>query len=163
MAASSTAAHRTSEEIEALGDQLYLGIEVGAPLRSDDAGQTFSDPPVDPYAGDVDIHKIVEHAQRPGRIVAAKGWDIISSEGGGASWEKGFPLPRRTILFPWLRHPHGPELLFVADGEGWPTRRYATRSFTSPDGAQPRRRIDVKASAGRFARRQGDTSTADPR
>jgi photosystem II stability/assembly factor-like uncharacterized protein len=113
------------KDIEALGDRLYVGIEVGALVCSDNAGQTFSELPVDPDVGDVDIHKILVHAQRPGRIVAATGWGMIISEDDGATWQKGIALPRIDYPVPLVMHPHDPDLLFVAGGEGWPPNWYA--------------------------------------
>lgn len=113
------------KDIEAINDCLYVGIEVGALLRSDDGGRTFTELPVDPDVGEVDIHKLALNVQRPARIIAATGWGIIISEDGGASWQKGIALPRIDYPVPLVIHPQDPDLLFVAGGEGWPPNWYA--------------------------------------
>jgi hypothetical protein len=58
-------------DIGVLGDSLYVGIEVGALLRSDDGGRSFAELPVNRDASEVDIHRLALHAKRPARIIAA--------------------------------------------------------------------------------------------
>lgn len=111
-------------DVGVLNDSLFVGIEVGALLRSDDAGASFTELPVNPDVSEVDIHRLVLHPQRPQRIVAATGWGIIASDDGGASWRQGERLPGIDYPIPLLAHPDDPDLLFVAGGEGWPPNWY---------------------------------------
>jgi hypothetical protein len=111
-------------DIGVLRDSLYVGIEVGALLRSDDGGATFSELPVNPDVSEVDIHRLALHPKRPERIIAATGWGMIASDDRGASWRKGEPLPGIDYPIPLVAHPDDPDLLFVAGGEGWPPNWY---------------------------------------
>jgi photosystem II stability/assembly factor-like uncharacterized protein len=111
-------------DVASLGAYLYVGIEVGALLRSDDGGASFTELPVNPDVSEVDIHRLVLHPKRPRRIVAATGWGVIASDDGGASWRKGERLPGIDYPIPLVAHPDDPDLLFVAGGEGWPPNWY---------------------------------------
>ncbi len=111
-------------DIGVLEEKLYVGIEVGALLRSDDAGETFRELPVNPDVSEVDIHRLVLHPRRPRRIIAATGWGMIQSDDGGATWRNGERLPGIDYPIPIVAHPDDPDLLFVAGGEGWPPNWY---------------------------------------
>lgn len=111
-------------DLGVLEEKLYVGIEVGALLRSDDGGETFRELPVNPEVSEVDIHRLVLHPQRPRRIIAATGWGMIQSDDGGATWRKGERLPGIDYPIPIVAHPDEPDLLFVAGGEGWPPNWY---------------------------------------
>jgi photosystem II stability/assembly factor-like uncharacterized protein len=111
-------------DIGVLRETLYVGIEVGALLRSDDGGATFSELPVNRDVSEVDIHRLALHPKRPERIIAATGWGMIASDDRGASWRKGEPLPGIDYPIPLVAHPDDPDLLFVAGGEGWPPNWY---------------------------------------
>lgn len=111
-------------DIGALDDSLYVGIEVGALLRSDDGGASFVELPVNPDVSEVDIHRMVLHPKRPKRIIAATGWGMIASEDRGTTWHTGGPLPGIDYPIPLVAHPDDPDLLFVAGGEGWPPNWY---------------------------------------
>jgi photosystem II stability/assembly factor-like uncharacterized protein len=111
-------------DLGVLEEKLYVGIEVGALLRSDDGGASFAELPVNPDVSEVDIHRVVLHPKRPRRIMAATGWGIIVSDDGGTNWRKGEPLPGIDYPIPLVAHPDDPDLLFVAGGEGWPPNWY---------------------------------------
>jgi photosystem II stability/assembly factor-like uncharacterized protein len=111
-------------DIGVLEEKLYVGIEVGALLRSDDGGASFTELPVNPDVSEVDIHRLVLHPNRPRRIIAATGWGLIASDDGGATWRKRERLPGIDYPIPLLAHPDDPDLLFVAGGEGWPPNWY---------------------------------------
>lgn len=111
-------------DIGVLEEKLYVGIEVGALLRSDDGGESFTELPVNPDVSEVDIHRLVLHPKRPRRIIAATGWGVIVSDDGGASWRKGERLPGIDYPIPLVAHPDDPDLLFVAGGQGWPPNWY---------------------------------------
>lgn len=111
-------------DIGVLQEKLYVGIEVGALLRSDDGGASFTELPVNPDVSEVDIHRLVLHPKRPRRIIAATGWGMIASDDAGASWRKGERLPGIDYPIPLVAHPDEPDVLFVAGGEGWPPNWY---------------------------------------
>jgi photosystem II stability/assembly factor-like uncharacterized protein len=111
-------------DIGVLEEKLYVGIEVGALLRSDDGGMSFVELPVNPDVSEVDIHRLVLHPKSPRRIIAATGWGMIQSDDAGATWRKGAPLPGIDYPIPVVAHPDDPDLLFVAGGEGWPPNWY---------------------------------------
>ena len=111
-------------DVASLGDSLYVGIEVGALLRSDDGGKTFSELPVNSDVSEVDIHRLALHPKRPQRIIAVTGWGMIESHDRGASWRSGERLPGIDYPIPLVAHPDDPDLLFVAGGEGWPPNWY---------------------------------------
>jgi photosystem II stability/assembly factor-like uncharacterized protein len=111
-------------DIAVLQDQLFVGIEVGALVRSSDGGESFVELPVNPDVSEVDIHRLVLHANRPQRILAATGWGMIRSDDGGATWGRGPSLPGIDYPIPFVAHPDDPDLLFVAGGEGWPPNWY---------------------------------------
>jgi photosystem II stability/assembly factor-like uncharacterized protein len=111
-------------DVGVLQETLYVGIEVGALLRSDDGGASFTELPVNPDVSEVDIHRLVLHPKRPRRILAATGWGMIVSDDGGASWRNGERLPGIDYPIPLVAHPDDPDLLFVAGGEGWPPNWY---------------------------------------
>jgi photosystem II stability/assembly factor-like uncharacterized protein len=111
-------------DIAALEDRLYVGIEVGALLRSDDAGVSFLELPVDPQISEVDIHKLALHPARPNQILCATGWGIIVSSDAGLTWTRNKALPAIDYPVPLVMHPDDPNILFVAGGEGWPPQWY---------------------------------------
>ena len=111
-------------DVGVLQEKLYVGIEVGALLRSDDGGASFAELPVNPDVSEVDIHRLVLHPKRPRRLIAATGWGIVASDDGGASWHKGARLPGIDYPIPLVAHPDDPDLLFVGGGEGWPPNWY---------------------------------------
>jgi hypothetical protein len=111
-------------DIGVLHESLFVGIEVGALLRSDDGGETFRELPVNPDSSEVDIHRLALHPGRPERIIAATGWGMIASDDRGASWRNGERLPGIDYPIPLVVHPDDPDLLFVAGGEGWPPNWY---------------------------------------
>src|ERR1700735_1426859 len=75
------------------GDRLLVGIEIGALLVSTDFGQSFTELTVDPDPVECDIHRVLVHPARPGRLIVANGIvGVMSSEDNGATWRKN-PMP----------------------------------------------------------------------
>jgi photosystem II stability/assembly factor-like uncharacterized protein len=110
------------------GDDLYVGIEIGALLRSRDGGATFEDLCVDPDPGECDLHRILIHPKRPGRILIANGlMGLMRSNDGGKSWSKDGPLPEMNYPDAYVMHPDDPDLLFVSAAVGWPPHWYKLR------------------------------------
>lgn len=110
--------------VEAIGDDLFVGIEVGALLLSRDRGTTFEELPVSTDISEIDIHKIVLHPARPDRIIIVTGWGLFESNDRGKSWTKGGALPGIHYPVPCVVHPTDPDMIFVAGGEGWPPHWY---------------------------------------
>jgi photosystem II stability/assembly factor-like uncharacterized protein len=76
------------------GARLFVGIEVGGILASDDEGQTWtktSDGLTDP-----DIHQILPSKRTPGLVVTACGEGVSRSTDRGSHWEKVTPRGNRT-------------------------------------------------------------------
>jgi photosystem II stability/assembly factor-like uncharacterized protein len=105
--------------------RIYVGIEVGALLVSDDAGKSFSPLPVDPDFSEIDIHRILVDRARPGRIVVSNGLvGMMSSYDYGKTWQRGPFPPGLDYPEPLVMHPRDPDLLFVAGAVGWPPQWY---------------------------------------
>ena len=65
-------------------DRLYVGIEAGALVVSDDAGETWQERPPGSRR---DNHAMATHPDAPGRVYAAAGDGYAESTDGGASWD----------------------------------------------------------------------------
>ncbi len=107
------------------GDRLWAGVEIGSLQYSDDFGESFTELEVDPDPRECDIHRILVHPARPGRIVVANGIvGMMDSHDGGKTWRKiSMPAeanyPDATVI-----HPAEPDLLFMSAGVGWPVHWY---------------------------------------
>jgi photosystem II stability/assembly factor-like uncharacterized protein len=103
--------------------ELLIGIEVGALLRSTDAGASFEELPVADDLSDIDVHRILVHPARPDRILLATGWGLKLSEDRGRTWKA---LPALDINYPdaMVAHPHDPDLIFLAGARGYPPNWY---------------------------------------
>jgi len=104
------------------GDRLWVGIEIGALLVSDDGGASFTELRVDPDPAECDIHRILVNPLRPQRIVVANGIvGLMSSLDGGATWRRN-PMPQ-DAHYPdaIVIHPDQPDLVFMTAGTGWPS------------------------------------------
>jgi photosystem II stability/assembly factor-like uncharacterized protein len=107
-------------------DRLFVGIEIGALLRSDDAGRTFTDLRIDPDPTECDVHRLLVDPRDPARMLAAVGLvGIMRTEDDGRTWTRdpvrsGMEYPDAFVL-----HPDQPDLLFMAVGVGWPPHWYA--------------------------------------
>jgi hypothetical protein len=105
------------------GAEVLVGIEVGALLRSTDEGTSFEELPVSADVSDVDIHRVLVHPKRPGRILLATGWGLRLSEDRGRTWRE---LAALDINYPdaMIMHPDDPDLLFVSGARGYPPNWY---------------------------------------
>jgi hypothetical protein len=59
--------------------RLYVGVEAGALVRTDDGGETWQDPPGDARR---DNHQLATHLDEPGRVYAAADGYAESTDGG---------------------------------------------------------------------------------
>jgi photosystem II stability/assembly factor-like uncharacterized protein len=75
--------------------RLFIAIEVGGILISDDAGQNWSQ--VTNGLDDPDVHQILPSAKHKGLVVAACGEGIYRSKDRGEHWEKVTPPGARTF------------------------------------------------------------------
>ena len=64
-------------------DRLYVGIEAGALVRTDDGGETWLDRP---EGARLDNHSMATHPGAPGRVYAAAGDGYAESTDGGETW-----------------------------------------------------------------------------
>ncbi|MBI1205492.1 MAG: hypothetical protein GC182_23560 [Rhodopseudomonas sp.] len=135
------------KEIVLDGDRLMVGIEIGALLVSTDFGETFTDLHVDPLVGENDIHRILVHPDRPGRILIANGIvGVMASDNDGKTWRKN-PMPAdANYPDPFVIHPDNPDLAFLTAGVGWPPHWYKLgrargKMFRSRDAGQTWERL----------------------
>jgi len=63
--------------------RLYVGIEAGAFVRTDDGGDTWHDRP---SGSRIDNHSLSTHPDAPGRVYAAAGDGYAESTDGGETW-----------------------------------------------------------------------------
>jgi len=114
------------KEIVIDGDRLFVGIEIGALLRSDDSGATFTDLRIDPDPRECDIHRLLIDPRDRRRLIAAVGLvGFMRSDDDGANWSRDPVLSALEYPDAFVMHPDRPELLFVAAGVGWPPQWYA--------------------------------------
>jgi photosystem II stability/assembly factor-like uncharacterized protein len=118
---------------------MYVSIEVGGLLRSDDAGQTWRDEP-GMYE---DVHRLVINPADPQRRFVTGGNGIYASLNGGSTWEHWTTRDHEIGGYPdqLVFHPEDPDLMFVAsakDGPGtWRTSHHAgARISRSEDGGR---------------------------
>ncbi|MGY4596943.1 photosystem II stability/assembly factor-like uncharacterized protein [Bradyrhizobium sp. GM22.5] len=113
------------KDIVLSGDKLYVGIEIGALLVSDDMGRTFTDLRVDPDPRECDVHRLLVDPRSPERMIAAIGLvGLVRSIDGGATWTRDPMLPTMEYPDAFLMHPDQSGLLFLAAGVGWPPHWY---------------------------------------
>lgn len=68
--------------VDAIG-ALFVNVHVGGVVRSTDGGRTWQ-PTLDI---ETDVHQVLAHPERPGRILAAAAVGLAASADGGQSWE----------------------------------------------------------------------------
>jgi photosystem II stability/assembly factor-like uncharacterized protein len=104
------------------GESLYVSIEVGALLRSDDGGVSWREhQALEPDPRKIDAHRLIIHPERPNRLLLATGWGLYVSDDRGESWRKREgALPGIGYPDPFVTYPDNPDLLFVAGGDSQP-------------------------------------------
>jgi photosystem II stability/assembly factor-like uncharacterized protein len=107
------------------GKRVFVGIEVGALLVSEDEGRSFTALPIDPDPREVDLHRVLVHPKRPDRILISNGLaGTMVSEDRGQTWQRGLNPPGIDYPDPLVMHPDDPDLLFMAGAVGWPPHWY---------------------------------------
>ncbi len=113
------------KEIAIFNDRIYVGIEIGALLVSDDLGETFKDMLIDPDPKECDIHRVLINPQDPRKLHAAVGLvGLMRSVDGGETWTRDPIMPGLEYPDAFVLHPDRPELLFLSAGRGWPINWY---------------------------------------
>jgi photosystem II stability/assembly factor-like uncharacterized protein len=129
------------------GKRLWAGVEIGSLQYSDDFGESFIELPVDPDPRECDIHRILVHPARPGRIIIANGIvGMMASDDGGKSFYKMKMPPDANYPDAVVIHPDQPDLLFMSAGVGWPVHWYELgrargKIFRSDDAGKTWRRL----------------------
>ena len=102
-----------------------VGIEIGGLLISDDRSRRFREMPVDPNPVECDIHRILVHPARPGRIVIANGIvGVMSSVDDGLTWTKSSMPAHAEYPDAITMDPGNPDRIYLAVGDGWPPHWY---------------------------------------
>lgn len=94
---------------------IYVSIEAGALLRSDDAGTTWQDR----ITGERrDVHSITTHQDAPGRVWVASGDGYAESTDGGDTWE--MPEAGLDVGYCWsvAVTPDDPETVLLSAARG---------------------------------------------
>ena len=101
------------KEISIFADRIFVGIEIGALLVSDDLGASFRDLRIDPDPKECDIHRVLINPQDPKKMHAAVGLvGLMRSVDGGDSWTRDPIMPGLEYPDAFVLHPDRPELLF---------------------------------------------------
>ena len=113
------------KEINVFGDRIFVGIEIGALLVSDDLGETFKDMKIDPDPKECDVHRVLINPQDPTKLHAAVGLvGLMRSIDGGVTWTRDPIMPGLEYPDAFVLHPDRPEILFLSAGRGWPINWY---------------------------------------
>jgi len=118
-------------------DRLYVAIEVGGILVSDDGGAHWR--AANAGLADLDVHQIQPSAKHSGVVIAAGGEASFRSEDRGASWREVTPAGHRAYGTAVTEDSEGVLYLGIADGRPrtWirPARADAA-VFASSDGGK---------------------------
>jgi photosystem II stability/assembly factor-like uncharacterized protein len=96
-------------------DRLYVGIEAGALLRTDDAGATWQD---HPEGARRDNHSLATHPDAPGHVYAAAGDGYAESRDGGDTWEYPQQGLGHTYCWSVVPAPDDPEHVVLSSASG---------------------------------------------
>ena len=102
---------------------MYVCVEQGALLKSDDAGASFHELhfQTKDYVLNKDAHRIVFNPRNPQEIYLDGGEGISKSRDGGQSWER-LATPSMRVAYPDHLYcsPEEDNVVFVAGGGTWP-------------------------------------------
>ena len=107
--------------------RLYVGIEAGALVRTDDAGETWRDRP---DGARIDNHSLATHPDAPGRVYAAAGDGYAVSDDGGDTW--AYPQEGLEHTYCWSVAPavDDPETVVLSSASG-PRQAHSPPDATS--------------------------------
>ncbi len=96
-------------------DRLYVGIEAGAFVRTDDGGETWRDRP---EGARIDNHTLATHSAAPGRVYTAAGDGYAESTDGGETWS--YPQEGLDHRYCWsvAVDPDDPDAVVVSSASG---------------------------------------------
>ncbi|MBI4410468.1 MAG: hypothetical protein HY561_12215 [Gemmatimonadetes bacterium] len=95
--------------------RIFVCIEAGALVRSQDYGRTWLDRVP---GGPLDTHTLATHAAAPGRLYAAAGDGYFESDDAGASWRRPMAGLRHGYLFSVAVDPADPDTVLVSAAPG---------------------------------------------
>ena len=95
--------------------KLYVAIEAGALVRSDDGGETWQDRV---SGGPIDTHTAATHRQAKNRIYSAAGDGYFESFDGGASWSRLMDGLQHRYLVGVAVDPADPDTVVVSASAG---------------------------------------------
>jgi photosystem II stability/assembly factor-like uncharacterized protein len=95
--------------------RLYVAIEAGALVRTDDAGRTWRDRVP---GGPRDTHTLATHPAAPNRLYSAAGDGYFESRDGGDTWQRPDDGLRHGYLWSLAVDPADPEALVVTAATG---------------------------------------------
>ena len=95
--------------------RLYVAIEAGALVRTDDAGRTWRDRVP---GGPLDTHTLATHPAAPGRLYSAAGDGYFESRDGGDTWQQPADGLRHGYLWGLAVDPADPDALVVTAAPG---------------------------------------------
>lgn len=123
------------------GKRVFVGIEVGALLVSEDEGRSFTALPIDPDPREVDLHRVLVHPKRPDRILISNGLaGTMVSEDRGQTWQRGLNPPGIDYPDPLVMHPDDPDLY------SWRARSAGRPTGTRSAARAPRSRAAATAA-----------------
>ena len=95
--------------------RLYVGIEAGALVLTDDGGDTWRDRP---EGARRDNHQLATHSDAPGRVYAAAGDGYAETPDGGDTW--AYPQDGLDHRYVWgvAVHPEDPDCVVVSAASG---------------------------------------------
>jgi photosystem II stability/assembly factor-like uncharacterized protein len=91
--------------------RLFVAIEAGALVHSDDGGRTWQDRAP---TGPLDTHTLVIHAHEPTRMYAAAGDGYFESHDAGATWEKLENGLRNRYVWGCVVDPDDPDTVIIS-------------------------------------------------
>lgn len=102
-------------------ERIFVGIEQGGVMRTQDGGLTWEDH--HPQA-QIDPHTLSAHPQKPGRIYEAGGGGYRESDDGGDTWETRSAGMRHSYTFGLAAHPDDPETLVISASSNFLTAHF---------------------------------------
>ena len=96
-------------------NRLYVGVEAGALLRTDDAGETWRDRP---EGARRDNHSLATHPDAPGRVYSAAGDGYAESRDGGDSWQYPQDGLEHTYCWSVVPAPDDPDHVVLSSASG---------------------------------------------
>jgi photosystem II stability/assembly factor-like uncharacterized protein len=96
-------------------ERLYVGVEAGAFIYTDDGGETWHERPP---GSRVDNHTLATHPDAPGRVYSAAGDGYAESADGGESWTVATDGLDRTYVWGLAVDPGDPDTVVVSAATG---------------------------------------------